>query len=68
VLNNEGQFVQIISRGPSSTNALVQGQIKTFPVYRIKAKFSAKLGDGASSVWIITGEAIVTYWSMNAYQ
>jgi hypothetical protein len=67
VINDDAQHVQIISRGQSSTNTLVQGQIKTFPVYRIKIKFASKLGDGFSSPSTISGEAIVTYWSMNAY-
>ncbi len=67
VVNDAAQFVQIISRGQNSTNILVQGQIKTFPVYRIKIKFSARLGDGFAPPFTISGEAIVSYWSMNAY-
>jgi hypothetical protein len=67
VPNDGTQYVQIISRGQYSTNILVQGQIKTFPVYRIKIKFAAKLGDGFSPASTISGEAIVTYWSINAY-
>jgi len=67
VINDDQQFVRIISRGQYFANIFVQGQTKTLPVYRIKIEFTAKLGDGFLSPSTTRGEAIVTYWSMNAY-